>query len=63
MEAQATTGSACHSGRVELSPVLRAMGVQPEVGMGAVRFSLGRATTRDDVADVCAQLEGVLQPA
>jgi len=33
----ASTGSACHSGRVELSPVLEAMGVTPQVGMGAVR--------------------------
>ena len=41
----ASTGSACHSGRVELSPVLQAMGVTPAVGMGAIRFSLGRGTT------------------
>jgi cysteine desulfurase len=45
----ASTGSACHAGRIELSPVLEAMGVRPDVGMGAVRFSLGRPTTRDDV--------------
>jgi cysteine desulfurase len=45
----ASTGSACHSGRIELSPVLEAMGVAPEVGMGAVRFSLGRATTRNEI--------------
>ena len=45
----ASTGSACHSGRIELSPVLEAMGVRPEVGMGAIRFSLGRATTRDEL--------------
>ena len=45
----ASTGSACHFGRIELSPVLEAMGVTPEVGMGAVRFSLGRATTRDEI--------------
>ncbi|HEX5418783.1 MAG TPA: cysteine desulfurase family protein, partial [Gammaproteobacteria bacterium] len=45
----ASTGSACHSGRIELSPVLRAMGVKPEVGMGAVRFSLGRPTTSEEI--------------
>ena len=50
----ASTGSACHSGRVELSPVLAAMGVPPEAGMGAIRFSLGRATTR-------AEIEAVLE--
>jgi cysteine desulfurase len=41
----ASTGSACHSGRITLSPVLKAMGIAPEIGMGAIRFSLGRATT------------------
>jgi cysteine desulfurase len=45
----ASTGSACHSGRIELSPVLEAMGVEPEVGVGAVRFSLGHPTTHEDV--------------
>jgi cysteine desulfurase len=41
----ASTGAACHFGSVELSPVLKAMGISPEVGMGAIRFSLGRTTT------------------
>jgi cysteine desulfurase len=48
----ASTGSACHSGRIELSPVLRAMGVAEQVGMGAVRFSLGRTTTREEIHEV-----------
>ena len=45
----ASTGSACHAGVVELSPVLEALGLEPEVGMGAVRFSLGRSTTRKEI--------------
>jgi cysteine desulfurase len=45
----ASTGSACHAGRIELSPVLQAMGVTPGVGMGAIRFSLGRGTTSDEI--------------
>jgi cysteine desulfurase len=45
----ASTGSACHEGSVELSPVLKAMGVPPEVGMGAIRFSLGRTTTAEEI--------------
>lgn len=45
----ASTGSACHSGSVELSPVLKAMNIPPEIGMGAIRFSLGRTTTREEI--------------
>lgn len=56
----ASTGSACHAGRIELSPVLQAMRVAPRVGMGAIRFSLGRGTTEDEVATVAAELRRVL---
>jgi cysteine desulfurase len=59
----ASTGSACHSGRIELSPVLEAMGVSPEVGMGAVRFSLGRATTREEIEVVLDRLTDILAAA
>ena len=48
-ELAVSTGSACHADRVEISPVLKAMGVSPEAGAGAVRFSLGRATTLQEV--------------
>jgi cysteine desulfurase len=56
----ASTGSACHSGRIELSPVLQAMGVAPEVGMGAIRFSLGRSSTRDEIDAVVDRLTDIL---
>lgn len=56
----ASTGSACHSGRIELSPVLEAMSIEPEVGMGAVRFSLGRGTTRDEIDTVVGRLTNIL---
>jgi cysteine desulfurase len=56
----ASTGSACHSGRVELSPVLRAMGISEEVGVGAVRFSLGRSTTADEIVEVAERVGSVL---
>jgi len=55
-EIAASTGSACHAGHIELSPVLRAMAILPEVGMGAVRFSLGRTTTTEEVDRVLALL-------
>jgi cysteine desulfurase len=52
----ASTGSACHSGSVELSPVLAAMGISPEVGMGALRLSLGRPTTEAEIREVAERL-------
>jgi cysteine desulfurase len=55
----ASTGSACHSGRIELSPVLEAMGVAPDIGMGAIRFSLGRTTTRDEIDMVLERLTAI----
>lgn len=53
----ASTGSACHEGAVTISPVLAAMNVPPDVARGAIRFSLGRATTWDELADVLAKLK------
>jgi cysteine desulfurase len=52
----ASTGSACHSGSVELSPVLKAMKIPSEIGMGAIRFSLGRTTTREEIESTVALL-------
>ncbi len=52
----ASTGSACHAGSVELSPVLAAMGVPPREGMGAIRFSLGRTTTWEELEQVLSGL-------
>jgi cysteine desulfurase len=45
----ASTGSACHEGKVSQSPVLCAMGVPPEIGKGAVRLSVGRFTTEEEI--------------
>lgn len=56
----ASTGSACHSGSIELSPVLRAMRIPPETGMGAIRFSLGRTTTQEEIEAVVKSLKAVL---
>jgi cysteine desulfurase len=56
----ASTGSACHAGRVELSPVLAAMGVPEKIGMGTVRFSLGRTTTEAEIDAVVDRLRAYL---
>jgi cysteine desulfurase len=45
----ASTGSACHEGSVKLSPVLEAMGVPAQLGRGAVRLSVGRFSTEDEI--------------
>ena len=55
-EVAASLGSACHAGRECVSPVLAAMGVSPERARGAVRFSLGRPTTRAEVEEAAALL-------
>ena len=48
-EIAASTGSACHEGSGELSGVLKAMGTSREQGFGAVRLSLGRLTTVEQI--------------
>jgi cysteine desulfurase len=48
-EIAASTGSACHEGHVTLSPVLKAMGVAPHLGRGAIRLSVGRFTTDEEI--------------
>jgi len=47
-------------GRLELSPVLTAMGIRPDVGMGAIRFSLGRYTAIEEIDPVVDRLADVL---
>ena len=51
----ASTGSACHSGTFEPSPVLTAMGLDATRSLAALRLSLGRGTTAGDV-DRAAEL-------
>jgi cysteine desulfurase len=48
-ELAASTGSACHEGDVQLSPVLTAMSLPVETARGSVRLSLGRFTTEAEV--------------
>jgi len=55
-EVLASTGSACHAGVSKPSDVLLAMGVEPSLALGALRLSLGRYTTADDVEKAATQL-------
>ena len=44
-----STGSACSSGSLEPSPVIRALGRDDELARGAIRFSFGRFNSSEDV--------------
>ena len=54
-EIAASTGSACHAGSTEPSAVLLAMGLSREQALGALRLSLGRWSTREEI-DKASQL-------
>jgi len=45
----ASTGAACHGKSVRLSHVLSAMSVSPEIGMGALRLTVGRSNTMEQI--------------
>jgi len=45
----ASAGAACHTDRVDVSPVLTAIGVPIEFAMGTIRFSTGKYTTADEI--------------
>ena len=57
----ASTGSACTAGSVEPSHVLRAMGVPPDWIQGAVRFSLSRYNTEEEVGFVNQRVPLIVQ--
>jgi cysteine desulfurase len=57
----ASTGSACTAGSSEPSHVLRAMKVPADWLQGAVRFSLGRFNTEDEIRYVNEKVPGIVQ--
>ncbi len=55
-----SVGSACATGSTEVSHVLTAMGYPEEEARGALRLSLGRTTTDDEIAIACDVVPGVV---
>ena len=56
-----STGSACSSGTLEPSHVLKAMGFPPHRTQNSIRFSLGAANTDADIARVIQVLPGIVE--
>lgn len=56
-----SSGSACTSGSLEPSHVLRAMGVPYGLAHSAVRFSLSRFTTKEEIDYVIETVPGIIQ--
>lgn len=52
----ASAGAACHAESVEISPVLKAMGIPTEFAMGTIRFSTGKFLSRADVESAASQV-------
>lgn len=52
----ASTGSACHAESEEPSAILRELGIPRAAALGAVRLSIGRSTTMNDVTAAAASL-------
>lgn len=57
----ASTGSACTAGSAEPSHVLRAMGVEPDWIQGAIRFSLSRYNTEEEIRFVAEKMPLIVE--
>jgi len=55
-----SSGSACTSGSLEPSHVLKAMGVDPAIAQGSIRFSLGKDNTEEDINYVLEVLPEII---
>lgn len=56
-----STGSACSSGSLDPSPVIMAIGNNPERAHGSIRFSLGRENTEADIDYTIAAVKDVVE--
>ncbi|HEV3171652.1 MAG TPA: cysteine desulfurase family protein [Actinocrinis sp.] len=60
---EVSTGSACSAGIAQPSHVLLAMGADPDLARGSLRFSLGRTSTPEDVESLVSALPSVVDRA
>lgn len=60
-EIYVSTGSACSEGAEEVSHVLEAIGLKPEVARSSVRMSLGRFNTEEDIKIVLDELPEIVK--
>ena len=60
-ELAASTGAACHDRLVKLSHVLAAMSVPPEIGMGALRFTVGRSNSPEQIEEAAGLIVAQVQ--
>jgi cysteine desulfurase len=57
----ASSGSACTAGSLEVSHVLKALGLPPELAAGSLRLTTGLTTTDQDIETVLEVLPGVVE--
>ena len=55
-----STGSAWNSGETEVSHVLKAIGLEPELAKGTIRLSLGRNNSENDIDIIIESLQRIL---
>ncbi len=62
----ASAGAACHTDSIDISPVLTAIGLDPDFAMGTIRFSTGRYTTEDEInraSEIITDIVNRLRPS
>ncbi len=60
-EIYVSTGSACSEGAEEVSHVLEAIGLKPEIARSSIRMSLGRFNTEEDIKIVLEELPEIVK--
>jgi cysteine desulfurase len=56
-----SAGAACHTNKIEISSVLKAMNISPNYGLGTLRISVGRFTTEEEIIFATEKIIGVVR--